>query len=216
MSEIDITDKRTRDKFEASLGNYMNFGSYLNSYEEAFNALINTVNESGHHVDYLAYPILFTARHALELGFKANIRYFARYSEKTDHVNSGSHALAGLFDAFKLHVRETIKNLKDKHEIVVEEGDIKEYENYCKTLDGLVDRFETLDRGSFSFRYPVDKKNNKVFEAGDKVNILDVKELFDSAMVLLYHTSDVFSKYTDYADYIEQMYDEEMRSEYDY
>jgi len=214
--EIDTKDNATRVKFEAFLGNYMNFGSYLSSYENAFNTLIDSVNKSAFHVDYLAYPILFSARHALELGFKANIRYFSKYSEKKDFTNSDSHILIDLFNGFKLHVRESIRMLNEKYEIVVEEEDIKEFESYCDTVDDLVDRFEILDRGSFSFRYPVDKKNKRVFHHTDRLNILDIKELFDNAMLLLHYTSSVFSKYTDYADYIEEIYDAEIRSYYEY
>ena len=95
-------DKYTKSRFNAYLGNYMNFGSYLSSYENAFNTLIDSVNTSGFHVDYLAYPILFTARHSLELGFKANIRYFAKYSKKSNFVNTDSHNLIDLFSAFKI------------------------------------------------------------------------------------------------------------------
>ncbi|VBB45843.1 conserved hypothetical protein [uncultured Paludibacter sp.] len=209
-------DKYTKSRFNAYLGNYMNFGSYLSSYENAFNTLIDSVNTSGFHVDYLAYPILFTARHSLELGFKANIRYFAKYSKKSNFVNTDSHNLIDLFSAFKIHVRESIINLKKKYQIDVEKDDIKDFESYCKMVDDLVDKFDVLDKGSFCFRYPVDKSNKRVFQPTDIVNILDIKELFDKAMILLNHTADIFSKYTDYADYIEQSYEEEMRSTYGY
>jgi hypothetical protein len=43
---------------------------------------------------------------------------------------------------------------------------------------------------------------------------LDIKEVFDKSMILLRYTADVFAKYTDYVDYIEGMYEEEMRSAY--
>jgi hypothetical protein len=194
----------------------MNFGSYLSSYDNAFKALIENVDKSGFHVDYLAYPILFTARHALELGFKSNIRYFAKYSKKTDFTNSDSHILKDLFDGFKLHIRESIKNLKEKYDIEIDKDDIKEFEKYRKIVDGLVDRFEILDRGSFCFRYPVDKENKRVFQPTDTVNILDIKDLFEKTMTLLYYTADLFSKYTDYADYIEKIYEDEMRAAYEH
>lgn len=216
MAEIDKNDKYTRTKFDAYLGHYMNFGSYLSSYENAFKALIDSVDNSGFHVDYLAYPILFTARHSLELGFKANIRYFSKYSEKSDFTNSDSHNLKDLFSGFKIHVRESIKKLKEKYDVEVEKDDINDFEAYCKAVDSLVDRFDVLDKGSFCFRYPVDKDNKRVFKSTDIVNILDIKELFDKAMTLLHHTADIFSQYTDYADYIEKTYEDEMKSAYGY
>ena len=204
----------SRDKFEAYLGNYLNFWSYLNTYHNAFNALIDDVNKTKLHVDRIAYAMLFLVRHCLELGFKANIRYFQKYSERKEFTNSDSHILKNLFDGFKLHVTYTIKNLKDKFDIEVEQADKTEFAEYCKEVESLIDQFEIIDRTSINFRYPVDNNNNFVFKQGDKVNILDIKEVFDKAMVLLYHTSDVFAKYTDYADTIEQIYEEEMKRAY--
>jgi hypothetical protein len=203
-----------RAKFEAYLGNYVRFGSYLGVYHQAFKALMKDVEETGGHVDRLAYPMLFLARHCLELGFKANIRYFKKYSERNEFSNSDSHNLKDLFNGFKLHVREATKNLKVKYDIEVENSEITEFNEYCKKLETLTVYFDEVDRGSFSFRYPVDKENKEVFKFDDRVNLLDIDELLDEAMVLLNHTSDVFGKYTDYANSIEQMYEAEMRSAY--
>lgn len=214
MKNIDHNDKYMRTKFEAFLGNYMSFGSYLSSYENAFNALIDCVNDSGNHVDYLAYPILFIARHSLELGFKSNIRYFSKYSENSDFNNCDSHNLKYLYGGFKMNISESVQKLKEKYNIEVEIDDIIDFESYCDDVDNLIDRFDSLDKSSYNFRYPVDKKNRRVFQPADRVNILDIKELFDKAMILLNHTADIFSKYTDYADDIEQTYQDEMKSLY--
>ena len=74
--------------------------------------------------------------------------------------------------------------------------------------------FHLLDKNSDAFRYPVDKEQNPSFEKGERVNILDVAELLEKSMILFTHTADVFSKYTDYADEIEQYYEDLMREEY--
>jgi len=206
--------RMTRAKFEAYLGNYLNYWSYLGTYQNAFNALVEDVERTDLHVDRIAYPMLFIARHCLELGFKANIRYFKTYSEKTDFTTSDSHNLKDLFGGFKLHIRATVKNLKDKHDIDVDQDDLKDFENYCKEVETLTNQFDIIDNGSFSFRYPVDKNNNNVFKHDDRINLLDVKEVLDKAMILLHHTSDLFSKYIDYAKMIEETYEAEMRSAY--
>ena len=208
--------KYTRDQFNAYLGHYPSFWNYLGTYKNAFDALMDKVEKSGLHVDHLAYPILFTARHCMELGFKANIRYFMKYSEKDDYKKAGTHDLSKLFAAFKLHVIATIKNLKDKYGIEVEKTEVAEFNNYCKEVEKLTDIFHLLDQYSDSFRYPVDKENNKSFDHKDTINLLDVKELYDKSMILLTHTSDVFAKYTDYADEIEKMYEDEMKANYEY
>jgi hypothetical protein len=213
MNEIPI-NKYTRHQFNAYLGHYISFGDYLTSYKSAFEALMQRVYESGFHVDHLAYPILFIARHCMELGFKTNIRYFIQYSEKDDYKKTEGHDLEKLFGAFKLHIHATIDNLQTKYGIEVEKDDIDEFDIYCKEVDKLTNIFQKLDKNSDSFRYPVDKENNKSFEHQDILNLLDVKELYEKSMLLLTHTADVFSKYTDFANEINNLYEAEMRENY--
>lgn len=209
-------EHRDRSKYEAFLGNYQRFESYLFFYNEAFKVLMKDIETSGSHVDRLAYPMLFIARHCLELGFKANIRYFKKYSGSEDFTKSDSHDLKILFNGFKFHVQESIKNLDKKFSITVEKEDITEFNRYCGNMDKLTDYFDQLDKTSFSFRYPVDKNQKKIFKYNDRVNLLDIEELLDAGMVLLNHTSSVFSKYTDYADDIVKIYEDEMRDHYGY
>jgi hypothetical protein len=60
-----------------------------------------------------------------------------------------------------------------------------------KTRTGM-EEFDQLDSSSFRFRYPIDKKTgNLVFSADDTVNLFNLKQLYDEAMVLLRHTVDV-------------------------
>ncbi|MCP9753179.1 hypothetical protein EGI32_19670 [Ferruginibacter sp. HRS2-29] len=152
----------------------------------------------------------------MELGFKTNIRYFLKYSDKDDFKKAGTHDLEKLFGAFKLHIAETIKNLNSKYGIEVEKEDIKEFNTYCEEVNKLTGIFHLLDKNSDSFRYPVDKENNNSFEKKDTINLLDVKDLYHRTSILLTHTADVFAKYTDYADEIENMYEQEMRDNYGY
>jgi hypothetical protein len=204
-----------RHQFNAYLGFYPSFWAYLKSYKMAFETLMDKVQETGLHVDNLAFPILFIARHSIELGFKANIRYFMEYSNKNDYKKAGTHDLEKLFPAFKLHVYATIVNLKEQYNIEVIKDDIDSFNEFAKEVDKLTNIFHVLDKCSDSFRYPVDKENNKSFEERTTINLIDVKELYEKSMVLLTHTSDVFTKYTDYAKEIDSLYAEELRSSYD-
>lgn len=207
-------DKKTEDQFTAYIDYYLSFPAYLGQYKRSFDVLIQSVYKSGNHVDHLAYPILFLARHCMELGLKTNIRYFSKYSEKDDCVKVGTHNLERLFTAFKDHIKTTIKNLKDKHGIIVGKEDKKGFEELVLEVEKLNNVFHLLDKNSDAFRYPVDKEQNPSFEKGERVNILDVAELLEKSMILFTHTADVFSKYTDYADEIEQYYEDLMREEY--
>lgn len=204
----------TKDKFEANIGSYLDFWSYLQTYNNAFNILIEDIEKNKLHVDRIAYPTLYIARHCLELGFKANIRYFQKYSEKSDFINSDSHNLKDLLSGFYLHVTVTIQNLKIKYQTEVDSEDIKEFNEYYNAIKKFTFQLDIIDRGSFSFRYPLDKNNNQVFSHKDKINMLDVKEALEKAMTLLKYTSSVFSKYTDYVDMIEKMYQDELNNAY--
>lgn len=192
-----------RAQHEAYLGNYPRFHSYLTFYHEAFEALMKDVAALGWHVDRLAFPMLFIARHCLELGFKYNIRHFKKYSKLKDF--SKNHDLRTLFGEFKQHIEKTVTNLKDNYGIEVIKTEIDEFNLYCREVDKLTLLFDTLDKGSFNFRYPEDQNDKRVFKSTDRINLLDVEELLKESMVLLQYTSSVFSKYTDQVDELENL-----------
>ena len=209
-------NKRTESQFTANLNSNSSFPSYLGSYKRAFDALLENVYQSKSHVDHLVYPILFMARHCMELGFKANIQYFSKYSEKIDYVTAGTHNLENLFNAFKMHVEETFIKLKENHGIVVEKDDKKLFKVLCKKIESLNIKFHDLDKGSDAFRYPVNKNQNPSITKNITLNILDVAGLLEECMTLFIHTADLFSKYTDYADEIESYYERLMNENYNY
>lgn len=213
MSEIP-RNRKTDNQFTASLGSNASFMGYMGSYKRAFDALMEQVHSSGHSVDLLAYPILFIARHCLELGFKTNIRYFAQYSERDDHIKSGSHDLRDLFTAFKLHVNSAIKNIEARVGSPVDKETIQEFKNYCKKVEKLTSVFQPLDQHSDRFRYPVNKQNQEHVEPEATINLLDVQELIEESMVLLAYTAAVFGRYTDVLDTIDDAYEQTMREQY--
>lgn len=214
MTQIE-RNKRTEHQFNAFIDYYLSFPSYLGSYKRSFDILIKDVLVTNSHVDYIAYPILFLARHCMELGLKTNVRYFAKYSGKDDYVKAGTHDLEKLFSAFKMHVEKTFENLKEKYGIVVEKDDKKSFKDLCNEVVKLNSTFHAIDKNSDAFRYPVDKEQNPSFKKGERINIIDVAELLEKSMTLFVHTADVFAKYTDYADEIENYYEELMREQYE-
>lgn len=150
----------------------------------------------------------------MELGFKANIRYFIKYSDKEDFRKASTHNLENLFKGFKIHVNSTISNLESKHGISVDEDEVKAFNELCEKVERLTNIFHSLDKNSDSFRYPVNKDDNDSFKKTDTLNLLDLKILFENSMTLLTYTADVFANYTDYADAMEKMYEDEMRAYY--
>ncbi|WP_185116315.1 hypothetical protein [Chryseobacterium arthrosphaerae] len=214
MTQIE-RNNRTEHQFNAFIDQYLSFTSYLGSYKRSFDILLNNVVNTKSHVDHIAYPMLFIARHCLELGLKANIRYFSKYSEKDDYTNAGTHDLEKLFNAFKMHVEKTIENLKSKHNIDVEDEDKKSFKQLCDEVEKLNNTLHILDKNSDAFRYPIDKKQNPSFKNNDRINLIDVAELLEKSMTLFLYTADVFAKYTDYVDGIESFYEDIMREQYE-
>lgn len=214
MTQIE-RNKRTEHQFNAFIDYYLSFPSYLGSYKRSFDILLKDVLVTNSHVDYIAYPILFLARHCMELGLKTNIRYFAKYSDKDDYVKAGAHDLENLFRAFKMHVEKTFETLKAKYGIEVEKDDKKSFKELCNEVEKLITTFHLLDKNSDAFRYPVDKEQNPSFKKGERINVIDVAELLEKSMTLFVHTADVFAKYTDYADEIENYYEGLMREQYE-
>ena len=142
----------------------------------------------------------------MELGFKSNIRYFSKYSQKDNSTKKAGHHLEGLFNDFKLHVRETIRVLKTNYGIEIDKEDIKDFEMYCKDVEKLTNIFHSFDKSSDSFRYPVDRNNNNSFDYKETINLLDIKELFDRSIILLKFTTSLFEKYTILVDKVEDSY----------
>lgn len=209
MSEIP-RNRKTDAQFTSSLGSNASFMGYMSSYKRAFDALMEQVHSSGHSVDMLAHPILFIARHCLELGFKTNIRYFAKYSKRDDHIKSGSHDLRDLFIAFNLHVNSAIKNIEARVGSPIDKETIEEFKKYCKKVEELTSVFQLLDQNSDRFRYPVNKRNEEHVKPVATINLLDVQELIEESMVLLAYTAAVFGRYTDVLDTIDDAYEQEI------
>lgn len=207
-------NRKTAHQFTAFIEYYLTFPSYLGSYKRSFDIILQDTVRTGNHVDHIAYPLLFLARHCMELGFKTNIRYFSKYSEIDVYIKAGTHDLEKLFNAFKLHVQKTFENLKRKYNIEVEKVDKKSFRELCDEVGRLNDIFHQLDKNSDAFRYPINKEQNPSFNNGERINILDVNELLEKSMTLSICTADVFAKYTDYVDEIESQYEAIMREHY--
>ena len=203
---------RKKPYFEAHIGLGTTFGDYFGTYQTAVEALYNCIVRKEKTVNEISYPLLFLVRHSLELGYKANINYLAQYSKLKDKVYWEKHFLKELHQALKKHFNMVIKNLKNDYQVTVAHQEVQEFEKYYTELERLTGIFDTLDRGSYSFRYPVStakKGSNVVFAQNVSINLLEIKEFFDKAMILLTYTVDVLSPYTDYIDDIIERLEEE-------
>lgn len=209
-------NKHNESRFTAFIDTYLTFPNYMGSYKRSFDILLEEVVKSNCHIDYIAYPLLFMARHCMELGLKTNIIYFSNYS-KTDHYsNIVTHDLEKLFEAFKMQVNFSFVTMKNNYGIEVDEVDKRSFNELCCEVQKLNQIFHILDKNSDAFRYPIDKMKNPSFKIGERINILEVNNLLEKAMTLFSHTADVFSKYTDYVDEIENYYKGLISQQYEY
>ena len=187
-------DNFERWHFEAQIGHHASWFSYLGSYQHAIEVLFTEIAENRLPVNTIAYPLLFLIRHSLELGYKANIKYFSKYSGLNEMVDMNKHYLRELHHSFKNHFYGIVNDLN------VDEIFKNQFEEYCSDVEKLSNIFDVLDRGSFSFRYPTDTKQKIVFEHAESINLMDVYELHKNSMILLFHTVDVLSDYFDLYD----------------
>ena len=166
---------------------------YAIQYKEAYKLLYKTKT-----IDSIAIPILFLIRHYLELILKANIKYFAKYSESNSMIKEidNKHDLLPLSNSFKEHwtkVKKTYNlNINDTE--------------YFNKLDELIKKFNELDKKSFSFRYPCDKEGNPNLDATKPIDIYGIKKLVDEILPLLEYSIVEFEEMiTPYNEYIKEL-----------
>lgn len=175
----------------AHIGLYSSFSAYLSFYECAVRRLFESLESGKETPDRLALPILALMRHSMELGYKFSLWELRQaLGEKFDTQAYGHHDLtklhADLCECFKRTVRHY--NLPDS----VEDS----FSEYRPKTEIAMQRFAALDKLSFCFRYPFDKKSGGAnFDQQTKVDMLEMRTVYEDAMILLRHTADVVGEY---------------------
>ena len=182
--------------FIAFLGNYPKFSTYVAFYENAVENLFKQVSQGNETADMVGLPLLFLMRHTLELGYKYSLFHLcALNSTKFDPVNVEKHSLA------KLH-----KRLGTEYHIAIEKGSLPEtdkesFDKYYALTESSMKRFESLDSSSTKTRFP-NFDETPVFVQGTTINLLELKNEFDEAMIHLTTMADVIDQY-DWSNYPE-------------
>lgn len=124
----------------------------IEGYREATNLLIEKVVESENNdwlkIDSLIFPLLFNFRHYLEIIIKDTIRYYRLYNNEIFSDETGfvkEHSLTKLWSELNPYLKSTYEN-EEKNE-----ADLNAVKN-------LLTEFDTIDKGSFSFRYSFEGK----------------------------------------------------------
>lgn len=213
-----MSDQKTnKDKlrvynFTFRLGWYSTDKSYLVSYEHVVKMLFNRIDQQKDKVDMVAAPLLFLMRHSMELGYKINIKFLARYGEVLNEQEIKFLNTKHYLD--KLHVLFVKKFNKSAEQLGLTQDIMQSFKEYENKTRSAMELFSKLDNGSYSFRYETDTDGNKVFPRETTVNLLELKEPYEAAMTLLKYTDAVLQPATDYVDMMNEEMEYEMRRIY--
>lgn len=155
---------------------------YASQYATAFEILY----KSDTPVDVIALPLLYNLRHYVELILKYNIQYLYDFSGSKRVLKKVNHKLMPLLDLFKDYWRL----VKRRYNIQVNDTDL------MSDLEELIKKIDKIDENAMSFRYSHDRKDAKLFEWQDKIDVYELYSLYERAKIMLNHTIDVFDDST--------------------
>ncbi|MCM3786218.1 hypothetical protein M3231_25000 [Neobacillus mesonae] len=142
------------------------FYGYIKGYKESADTLVKFALDSKRIeiLDTYIFPILFLYRQFIELSLKS---LYLEYSDepmvdKIKGVKQAGHNLETMW-----------KNLKP---IVIEASDSKEEKDTIKTVESYILQYHDFDKGSFKFRYPIDKDYNPLLKDEERIDIVNLKE----------------------------------------
>ncbi len=137
------------------------FGVYAHAFHEAGQALFERMFDKAGYNDLEGCPIIFLYRHSLELYLKAIV-----LRGDTLMQVSGKKLLAHRRLFQKHSLLPLLPLLKETFAIVGWTWDLEvEGRQTFDEVEELLRDFESVDLGSYAFRYPVDTKGNPSFPA---------------------------------------------------
>lgn len=175
--------------FTAYLGNYPKFSTYVAFYRDSVEILFRQVSEGRETADSVALPLLYLMRHTMELGYKYSLVHLcALNSTKFEPEKVEKHSLVKLHERLHLEYYTALKNGS------FPESDRESFEKHYANTDSAMKRFVELDSSSTRTRFPnIDESPH--FPLGMKIDILELKNQFDDAMILLSTMADVIDQY---------------------
>jgi hypothetical protein len=172
------------------------FFLFSDSYRTAALSLFEKLDGSAYLANTLVYPLVFLNRHFLELRLKELVSGL-NYAVKQEYKFSTGHKLRELWNEYKSLLPQAGESFSPEKQTLL-------------SVEKLILEFDSIDPGSFSFRYPVNTLSNPSL----KMTNLDL-ENFRLTMIKLYNffetQSDVVFHLIDIAD---EFYSE-MRRQYD-
>jgi hypothetical protein len=138
---------------------FPNIHTYQLGYHQAVISLIETAKQQSYHSDSLIYPILFCARHAIELFLKKQIYVLSDIKAITLNRDSENMLLTKhSLDSLWLKFKELSKI-------------DKRYESHVGKLEPYIRYFCEVDNTGQTFRYPLDKDKERHLTEFGCINI---------------------------------------------
>lgn len=138
-------------RLNACVGNngYIDLDRYYDGYRQATMLMLSNINNASFVPDSMVYPIVYSARHSLELFLKLQIHLLYTVEEvvigeEPDQFNMNTHSISDCFEEF-----ERLTNIDDRYEVHVTK--LREYSN----------DFAQIDDTGETFRYPDDHQGAK-------------------------------------------------------
>ncbi len=191
--EKDNNPKRLHEgHFTAFITHYPKFSTFVAFYQDAVESLFKRVSQGNDTPDMVAFPLLFLMRHTLELGYKYSLFHLcALNSTKFDPQNMERHSLV------KLHKRLGTEYYGALANGSFPDSDKESFEKYYALTAASMKRFDALDGSSTKTRFPNSDESPAFSQT---VNLLELKNEFDEAMILLTTMADVIGEYN-YSEY---------------
>jgi len=142
------------------------FYGYIKGYKDSADTLVEFALSSKRIaiLDTYIFPILFLYRQFIELSLKS---LYLEYSEdsmadKIQTIKQVGHNLQAMWKKVK--------------PILMEASDLNDEKDTVKTVEGYILQYHRFDKGSFKFRYPIDKEHNPLLQGEERIDIVNLKE----------------------------------------
>lgn len=142
---------------------------YAAGYKDAADALVRALAERKASLDSVVYPLVFLYRQGLELQLKLILPLARRLAGK-EAVADHQHGLMPLWNELRRHLQQL---------------DPREDDKELPALEDFIGQLDTVDPGSFAFRYPTTKKGEVSLPELRHVNVRHLSEVMDSVFMLL-------------------------------
>ncbi len=142
---------------------------YAAGYKDAADALVVALAERKIPLDSVVYPLVFLYRQGLELQLKLILPLARRLAGKEASADIG-HKLMPLWNELRQHL---------------EQLDPREDDKELPAIEDFIRQLDTVDHGSFAFRYPTTTKGEVSLPELRHVNVRHLSEVMDTVFMLL-------------------------------